>query len=257
MKFDINPKYPFLYETHCHTSESSACGTSTAVEMAKAHKDAGYAGMIITNHNWGGNTCVDRALPWPEWIDRFFEPYYLAKEWADKNDFQVFYGYEAGYDGTEFLIYGLDIEWMKNHPELKEASVEEQFKIVHSGGGIVIHAHPYREAWYIPGIRLFPDYIDGVEGVNAMHSSPYLTEHKHKSEYNDQAIAYAREHGFAITGGSDTHCTQLVGGGVAFPDRLSSIHDFCQRIIKGEGYLVTDGGKSYDGWGNCICVSKN
>lgn len=31
---------------------------------------------------------------------------------------------------------------------------------------MVIHAHPYREAPYIPEIRLYPDYVDGVEVYN-------------------------------------------------------------------------------------------
>ena len=233
--------YPYLYETHCHTVEASACGISTAVEMAKAHKETGYAGMIITNHNWGGNTSVDRSLHWTKWVDDFFAPYYLAKEWADKNDFQVFYGYEAGYDGTEFLIYGLSIEWMKNHPELRDASIEEQFSIVHAGGGIVIHAHPFREAPFIPEIRLYPDYVDGVEAINAMHSSPFRNDSRYIKKYNDLAIQYVEEHDFVVTAGSDTHCTDLIGGGTAFRTKLNSIEDFCNRILSGKDYAITDG----------------
>lgn len=242
MIFQMNPEYPYLYETHCHTSESSACGRSTGVEMAKAHKEAGYAGMIITNHNWGGNTCVDRSLPWESWLDEFFKPYYLAKEWADKNDFQVFHGYEAGFAGTEFLIYGLSIEWMKNHPELKDATIEEQFDLVHQGGGIVIHAHPFREAWFIPEIRLYPEYVDGVEQINAMHSSPYVVNGSYSGDYNDKAAAYAKEHDFTVTAGSDTHCTELIGGGTAFKTKLESINDFCNRIMSKKDYAITDGG---------------
>ena len=250
MIFDTIEGYPYLYETHCHTCESSACGVSTAVEMAKAHKEAGYAGMIITNHNWGGNTCVDRSLPWADWIDEFFRPCSLAKEWGDANGLQVFYGYEAGYHGTEFLIYGLSTEWMKAHPELKDATIEEQFDIVHKGGGIVIQAHPFREAWFIPEIRLYPDHVDGIEGINAMHSSPYIKEPHYIREYNDKALDYAHEHDFIITGGSDTHCTDLIGGGTAFSTPLSSIEDYCERILSGKGFVVTDGEMWLDSHGN-------
>ena len=87
--------YPYYYETHCHSSESSACGSNTSVEMAKAHKEMGYTGMILTDHNWGGNTAVDRSLPWRDFVDRFFEPFYAAEKWGEANDFQVFPGYEA------------------------------------------------------------------------------------------------------------------------------------------------------------------
>lgn len=252
MNFAMNPEYPYLYETHCHTKESSACGVSGALEMAKAHKDAGYAGMIITNHNWGGNTCIDISKSWCDWLDEFFNPYFIAKEWGDRNDFQVFYGYEAGYEGTEFLIYGLTIEYMKKHPELKTASIKEQLHIVHEGGGIVIHAHPYREASFIPEIRLFPDLVDGVEAINAMHSSPYRKSKHYIEEYNDKAINYAQEHDFTVTAGSDTHDVNLIGGGTAFRTRLESIEDFCNRIIKGEGYAITDGSLWLDGKGRRI-----
>ena len=249
---NISEDYPYLYETHCHSAESSACARNTAVEMAKAHKEAGYTGMILTNHNWGGNTAVSRELPWEDFVDVFFEPCRMAKEWGDANDFQVFTGYEAGYDGTEFLIYGIEIEWMSKHPELRDASVAEQFEIIHSGGGIVVHAHPFREAFYIKEIRLFPEYTDGIEGVNAAHSSPFAWTDN--SEYNEKALKYARELGMFITGGSDSHTVDLLGGGMAFPDKLRDINDFTERLknAKPDDYRVTDGKDVFDAYGGKI-----
>ncbi len=249
MRFEKIDGYPYMYETHCHSKESSACASNTSVEMAKAHKAAGYAGMILTNHNWGGNTAVSRELGWTDFISKFFEPYFWAKSWGDANDFQVFPGYEAGYDGTEFLIYGLDIEWIKNHPELREASVEEQFELVHEGGGIVVHAHPFREAFYIKQIRLFPEYIDGVEAINATHSSPYSFHHN--GDFNEKALKYAAKLGMFITGGSDTHSVDLFGGGMAFPSKLKNMKDFVERLKNARpgDYVVTDGAKRYDAFG--------
>ena len=225
--------YPYLYETHCHSSESSACARNTAVEMAKAHKEAGYAGLVLTNHNWGGNTAISRELSWCDFLDSFFAPYYPAKEWGDANDFQVFCGYEAGFDGTEFLIYGIDIDWMHDHPEIREATVAEQFEIIHSGGGIVVHAHPFREAFYIRETRLFPKYIDGVEALNSSHCP--IRGLPDNRIFNEKALKYSKEIGKVITGGSDTHSTLLMGGGMLFPRKLRDIHDFtilanaCQR----------------------------
>ena len=58
---------------------------------------------------------------------------------------------------------------------------KEQYELVHAAGGMVIHAHPYREEDYIPEVRLFPEWVDGVEGINATHSSsislPVLRPH--------------------------------------------------------------------------------
>ena len=241
--------YPYLYETHVHCRESSACAVSSAVDMAKAHKKFGYTGMILTNHNWGGNTAVDRSLSWHDFLDAFFAPFHTAKKWGDSNDFQVFPGYEAGYNGTEFLIYGLEIDWMYDHPELRDATVAEQFDIVHAGGGIVVHAHPFREAFYISRIRLFPEYIDGVEGINAAHLKP-----EENIIFNEKALKYAKELGMFITGGSDSHSVDLVGGGTAFATRLSDIHDFVVRLrdAKADDYRVTDGVRIYDARGGLL-----
>ncbi|MCR5591127.1 MAG: histidinol-phosphatase [Lachnospiraceae bacterium] len=238
--------YPYYYETHCHSSESSACGSNTSVEMAKAHKEMGYTGMILTDHNWGGNTAVDRSLPWRDFVDRFFEPFYAAKKWGEANDFQVFPGYEAGYDGTEFLIYGLDIQWMREHPEIRDATVAEQFDIIHSGGALVVHAHPFREAFYIKEIRLFPEYVDGVEAVNAAHQM--------RPDFNEKALEYARKLGVFITGGSDSHSVSLLGGGMAFPQKIADINDFAATLkgARPDDYRVTDGINIYDAYGGKI-----
>lgn len=243
-----NEEYPYLYETHLHTSQSSACAHNTGWEMAKAAHEAGYAGIIVTDHNWGGNTCVDRSLPWEEWVDKFAEGYRDAKRYGDGHDFDVFFGYEAGYGGTEFLIYGVSPQWMAAHPELRAASVEEQFALVHEAGGMVIHAHPYREEWYIPRIRLYPEHVDGVEGINATHSSPLSTSHNDPA-YDARAMAYAREHDLPMTAGSDIHSTRLFGGGMAFRRRLTSVEDFCEAVRSREDRILTDGDSLYTALG--------
>ena len=103
---EIRERYPYFYETHLHTSESSACGKSTGAEMARACKEYGYTGIFVTDHNWGGNTAVDGDLPWDSWVDRFCLGYEHAKEEGDKIGLDVFFGYEAGFDATEFLQIG-------------------------------------------------------------------------------------------------------------------------------------------------------
>lgn len=236
----IRKDYPYLYETHMHTSESSACARSTGEEMARAAKEAGYTGIIITNHNWYGNTCIDRSLPWEEWIERFCTGYENARSWGQKNDLDVFFGYESGYQGTEFLIYGVDKQWLLAHPQIKDASVSRQYQMIHEAGGMVIHAHPFREEYYIPEVRLFPGDVDGVEGINATHSS-HLSAGGKKEEFDRKAIRYAKEHRLPMTAGSDVHTTRLLGGGMAFKRKLHSIEDFCQAVLSGEDYLLTNG----------------
>lgn len=240
--------YPYLYETHLHTNQSSACAHNTGYEMAKAAHEAGYAGIIVTDHNWGGNTCVDRKLPWKEFVETFAKGYLDAKRYGDEHDFDVFFGYEAGFHGTEFLIYGIDPDWMIAHPEIKTATIEEQYRLIHEAGGLVIHAHPFREEPYIPEIRLFPKYVDGVEGINATHSNHKSAAHN-KTEYDDRAVAYANKHHLPMSAGSDIHTTDLFHGGVAFKRRMTSIQDFCEAIRSGEDYILTNGDYVFDKFG--------
>lgn len=232
--------YPYFYETHLHTAQGSACAGSRGADMARACKEAGYTGMIVTDHNWGGNTAVDRKKPWQSWVEEFAEGYLEAKRTGDAIGLDVFFGYEAGYQGTEFLIYGVDIDFLLKHPGLKEARVEEQYELVHQAGGMVIHAHPFREEPYIPQIRLYPEWVDGVEGVNATHSNPMSRSHNDKS-FDDKAIAYAKEHRLPMTAGSDVHTTAVFGGGMAFRHRLESVQDFIREVCSGGDYVLTNG----------------
>ena len=241
--------YPYLYETHLHTSQASACAHNTGREMAEAAQAYGYSGIVVTDHNWGGNTCIPKSLSWSDWVDEFAKGYYDALEYGEKNDFDVFFGYEAGYDATEFLIHGITPEWLKNHPEIKDATIAEQFEIVHAGGGIVVHAHPYREDYYIPEIRLFPDYVDAVEAVNAMHSCS-RSEYHNNPKFDELALEYARKHSFPLTAGSDIHNTSLLGGGMAFRHRLKSSKDLCDAIINNGDYILTNGDTWFDRNGN-------
>lgn len=243
--------YPFLYETHLHTRQGSACAHDTGAEMVKAAIAMGYSGFIVTEHNWGGNTSVDRDLPWEQWVDEFVKGYREAYEYGAEHDFDVFWGYEAGYRATEFLIYGITPEWLKQHPEMKTAGIEEQYRLIHSAGGMVIHAHPFREDWYIPEVRLFPEYVDGVEGINAAHSNRKSRSHNDPA-FDQRAIAYAHEHHFPMTAGSDVHSTDFYGGGIALKRRLKSISDFCQVILGGGDYVMTNGDSVFDNQGNFL-----
>lgn len=276
----IREEYPFLYETHLHTSQSSACAASDGERMARACRAAGYTGVFVTDHNWGGNTAVEgwteeaealrsreenggELLPrpiaarrggkitWKEWVCRFAGGYEAVKRAGEEIGLDVFFGWEAGYRGTEFLIYGLTPEWLAGHPQLASASVMVQHRMIREAGGMVIHAHPYREEYYIPDIRIFPEWVDGVEGVNATHSSPESRSHNNP-EFDKKAIAYAAQYNLPMTAGSDIHTDKLLGGGMAFKRRLNGPGDFVAAVLGGEDYLLTDGSVWYDRSGSRV-----
>lgn len=230
----------YVYETHLHTKEGSACGLVDAEEVVRKYHAAGYAGVVITDHFYYGNTAVDRNLPWEQWVEGLCKGYEKAKAEGDQLGLQVFFGWESGYRGTEFLIYGLDKSWLLAHPEIRDCTVAEQYALVHAGGGIVIHAHPYREEPYIPEIRLFPEYVDGVEAINATHTSLSSVHHKN-DRWNPLALEYAKKHDLPITAGSDQHQDAMICGGMVFDRKLTDIHDFCRAILNREAVAYLDG----------------
>lgn len=230
-------QFPYLYETHLHTKEASACGNHTAEEMVYAYKEAGYTGIMVTDHFFRGNCAIARELPWEDWVEQYCAGYENAKAAGNKVGLQVFFGWEESYLGADFLIYGLDKTWLKAHPELRGITVEEQYKLVHEAGGMVIHAHPYREAPYIPEIRLFPEYIDGVEVCNASHYGIDVRDDG-RSMYDVRATEYASKYNFPVTGGSDQHSIKLRWGGMAFTKKLENVQDYMKAVLNREGQPI-------------------
>ena len=213
----------YKYETHLHTKECSLCATASGEYQAEAYKDAGYTGIIITDHFFRGNTCIRRDLPWEERIDLFCKGYENAKKRGDEICIDVFFGWEETYEGQDFLIYGLDKEWMKAHPEMEYWTIREQFEAVDKAGGLVIHAHPFRDRPYIPKIRLFPNHVHGVEIYNASNFQ----------EENDEAFMYAKKYNLPVTAGSDSHHHNIICSGIECKDKWKSIQDYI-KIIKKE-----------------------
>ena len=74
----------FLYETHVHSLTGSACGQCTPQEIVKAYKQAGYAGLILTDHFIKGNTSVPRELDWETRMNMYYDAYLDAKEEGEK-----------------------------------------------------------------------------------------------------------------------------------------------------------------------------
>ncbi|MBE5938220.1 MAG: histidinol-phosphatase [Lachnospiraceae bacterium] len=217
----------YKYETHLHTKEGSACAVITGAEQVRNYYKAGYAGIIVTDHFFNGNTAIPRELPWEKRVELFCKGYENAKEEGDKLGMDVFFGWEAGFMGTEFLIYGLDKEWLLNNSDVLDWSVEEQYKHVKADGGYVVHAHPFREAFYIPDVKLFPDCVDAVEVIN-------YSNDKLNPEYNKKAYQYAVNNGLPMTGGSDVHNGPAMPGGMEFEERLTDIGDYMSKVLAGE-----------------------
>ena len=218
----------YRYDLHVHTKESSACAHNTAAEMADMYKNEGYTGIVITDHFYHGNTCVDRQLPWEDWVKTYSLAYENAKNRGDEIGLDVFFGFEYSYAGTDFIILGLDSEWLIDHPEIRKMPLHDFLNLVHEHNGFVIHAHPYLIAPWAPVIRLMPDLEDAVEVINAP-----------KGDFiNARAEEYARAYNKIRTGGSDSHAVAWPKmSGIDANHRLQSVRDLIETLQYG-GYEV-------------------
>ncbi len=214
----------YRYETHMHTCQGSACGVSTGAEHARAYKAAGYQGIIITDHFFGGNTAVPRDLPWTERIHQFCSGFEDAWNEGQKVGLDVFFGWEQNFQGDEYLIYGLDKQFMLDHPEMEHWTRREQYEQVHAAGGCVIQAHPFRMRDYLNAIRVCERYADGVEAANA--GNPTLQD--------SYAMRYAASKELYTIAGSDNHRfrdgMELFGVGLDY--RLDSSADWVSHILQ-------------------------
>lgn len=220
----------FLYETHLHTSEASKCGEIHGEDYIPYMMGKGYSGMIVTDHFFNGNTCVPADLSWKERVEIYCSGYERALKAAEGNDFVVMFGVEFNFNKDEYLLYGIDKEWLLNNECIMQMNRHELFEAVHKAGGIMIQAHPFRERDYLSDIKLAPSCVDGIEVYNAANSA----------NMNALGYEYCSKLGLPMTAGSDIHFYRdNEMGGMLFDSRIDSIDEFVKAIMTGKGTPVS------------------
>ena len=219
----------YLYETHLHTSEASACGQISGSDYNDFMMSRGFSGMFVTDHFFNGNSAVPRYFSWKEKVKQYVSGYEKACAAAKGRDFDVLFGVEYNFNGDEYLIYGVDEAWLLANDDILPCSKEEVYRRVHEAGGIMIQAHPYRERYYLQDIRLTPAICDGIEIYNAANPD----------NQNALAYRYALELNVPMTAGSDIHFFhEKPMGGMLLPERLHSPAEYVEVVKKGEGVPV-------------------
>ena len=226
----------YCYEMHAHSAQCSACAVSTSLEQVRAFHQAGYAGLVLTDHFIYGNTCVPRELPWEERMRRYYASYEEAKAEGERLDFDVLFGLELAYgDGKEVLLYGIGLDFLLDNPDIPRLPLEGIVERVHAYGGLVVQAHPFRDRPYINmAVQPKPWLLDGAEVYNCGNHP----------EDEPPAIAMVKEHGLIPTSGSDIHNVKRepVGrAGLAFPHRVRTNRELVQALQAREGKLIIEG----------------
>lgn len=225
----------YKYQMHIHTSPCSFCGKMPPAELCKALHENGYQGGVLTNHFYHGNSGIDRSesTTWQMFVSAYEKDYLDCLEEAKKYDLDIIFGIEeVVVPGLEILCYGLTPEILYDNPKLQSCSLEEWVQIMRQNGVVLIQAHPFREAFYVPNPGPLPvELIDGVEIYNRGNST---------EEMNKKALDFATKHPHLIrTSSADAHITDRVAiGGIITNTRIRTSYDLANTLRTNEFELI-------------------
>lgn len=200
----------------------------SAADLVEFYWTNGFSGVCITDHLdyfLRGGASVPEDSPWAERVEQFCKGYESALSAGVKIGIDVFFGWEYSERSAHFLTYGLDKQWLLDHPNLLELNFREYCDLVHSDRGFIVHAHPFRIDQYIHEISLYPQEVDAVEVINACRTD----------FHNRCADQYADNFGLLKMAGSDNHQGRLERlGGVKVGRRLNDVKDMISAIKSGQ-----------------------
>ncbi|NLX64705.1 MAG: PHP domain-containing protein [Clostridiaceae bacterium] len=210
----------FKYDTHVHTKEVSFCGKVPAIEVVKLYKDAGYHGIVVTDHYFDYFFESLESLTWDEKIDCYLKGYNMALEAGKKLGLKVILGMEIRFTENEndYLVYGFDEEFLRDNKELYKLSLKEFRELTKDKNILIFQAHPFRPAM----IPAPPELLDGIEIFNG---NP-----RHNSN-NDLAYEYALKNRLLMLSGSDFHHRgDVAAGGIVISRSIDNSREFSDII---------------------------
>ena len=217
-----------IIDPHTHSNEISLCSRISLNDIVDVKKQAGYGGIVITNH----------CQPWyyvqnehAEFMKKFVNVYKEGKKYADTVGFKVMLGIEVSINDplyTDWLIYGLSEKDLLSSPCLYMLNQKELFEFCESCGAILVQAHPFRGEMR----PLDPEYMRGVE----VNCQPNDLKRK------DDVIAFAKQNGLLLTSGVDYHGREMtMFCGMEVPDDTETSADFAKCLKEGKAKLFIDG----------------
>lgn len=225
----------YKYQMHIHTSPCSACGRMTPEELCQAIIECGYQGAVITNHFYHGNSGIDRSekTSWREFVSAYERDYIACRKEAKKHNLDIIFGIEeVVLPGLEILCYGITPRVLYDNPHLQNCDIDKWVETMRENGVVLIQAHPFREAGYIPNPGPLPiEYLDGIEVFNRGNSEDFM---------NQRAIEMAMEYPHLIkTSSGDAHTMDRVPcGGIITTRRIRNSRELAKILREGKYELI-------------------
>jgi len=217
-------------ETHCHTLYGSHCGLADADTIVSRYLDAGYDGVVITNHfvkkhfdSYKGET--DR-----EKLDFYFSLFDEVKEKGEKKGLKVFLGSEvSACTSEEYMLVGFDRSLFYDNRPLFEMNQKELFELAEKNGLFFYQSHPFRDRVKVLGD---PKYMHGAEVFNG---------HYHHTNFNEKAVEFCEKNNLIGLSGTDFHKPeQPITAGIIVPDYVTDEKKLVECLFKRDFEIICD-----------------
>lgn len=213
----------YRYELHCHTVETSVCGKWTAADMVARYHRNGYAGLCVTDHlHPKFLSKISHGGDWQRCVDAFMLGYRAAKEAGEKLGMDVIFGIEIQFTedpNKEYLLYGVDEQWLRENPWLCDMGHELFFQKFHENV-LIIQAHPFRDN---DGV-----FLDSVHGLEVVNRHPRSQNRNHLA----QALAVSEPRLLRLCGSDAHRFGDEARAAVVFPQRITQGDELRKALIK-------------------------
>ena len=152
------------WELHAHTTEGSLCGRVPAPEVVYRHHEAGFSGIVITDHFNRENLRGRPGTPLDQ-IRSWLSGYTEALKAGRRLGLTVLFGAEIQLSacGNDYLIYGAEPDFLLENPALIDLDLSALYALVQRYHAVIIQAHPNRLGCCHPADSA---YVDGYEVFN-------------------------------------------------------------------------------------------
>ena len=208
-----------LFETHLHTVEISPCAQVSYTEIPEIYLNAGYGGIIVTDHYspYALNVLPQSTLDAK--IDQYFRVAHKLAEEGARKGLQVLIGAEVTIFlrdlPQDFLIYG-DIEKpFRKRREVYDFCSADLYKFCLDHNFLMFQAHPLRSGWAL------------IEDFKNLHGLEVFNGNNHADNAYARTVALCEKHKLMQIAGGDFHGRGFEGrAGIYLPKSCRTVMDF-------------------------------
>ena len=220
----------FKTELHCHSAEVSDCGQLSARVLTKSYVEKGYTTVVLTNHlskfTYKNFRFDHSDWSWKQKIDFYMDGFHRFED-AASGKLNVILGCElrSNLDDNDYLLYGVTEDFLRSLPEMMDERLAVVREELHSIGGLLYQAHPFRDTMQIKR----PSRLDGIEVFNACNIGIR----------NTIADMWADEFGLLKSSGSDFHTTsQKICGGIETETPITNREELIEALKSPDLHLL-------------------